>query len=217
MPAKPPSPLSVVHAFRTGVRGFSRSPTTLLVRSAVVMAIPALVALIREATGNYWVNLVTWLLAVGIVGYAAWPLSRTALAAVSFDSEMSIDRDDWWVRDGFVRATAAFCFTAAVGTVFLVVPGIMVLMIYSLYPFAILEKRAKGFASLAMSSELSRGNRIPLLGLVMVSIALFAPSASLFFWGQGFWGTAALWALGAPALSLVAPTMAAAYRTVTRN
>ena len=182
------------------------------------MALPSALLLISHATENYWMELLTWLLVLGVAGYAAWPLSRTALAAVSPGPGGRWEQDDWWVRDGFVRATSAFLFTIAVGTVFLVVPGVMVLMIYSLYPFVIVEKRAKGFQSLALSSELSKGNRIPLLGLILVFLVLFAPSgALLYLWGTGPAGIIALWALGTPALSLAAATMAAAYRSVTQT
>ncbi len=187
------------------------------------MAVPALVLLVWQSSGSiqetnplfFWFYLLIWLGGFVATGYAGWPMARTALAAVSSDY-VAAD-DDWWVRDGFVRTTAVFCFTVAVGTVFLVVPGIMVLMIYSLYPFVIVDKKAKGFGSLAMSSELGKGNRMPLLGLMLAALLFFAPSIFLFFQIAGFPGIFALWVLGAPALSLVATIMAAAYRILTRR
>ena len=145
------------------------------------MAVPALVLLVWQSSGSirdtnplfFWFYLLVWLGGFVVTGYAGWPLARTALATASPDHSPA--DDDWWVRDGFVRTTAVFCFTVAVGTVFLVVPGIMVLMIYSLYPFVIVDKKAKGFGSLAMSSELGKGNRIPLLGLMVAALLFFAP------------------------------------------
>ena len=112
------------------------------------MALPSALLLISHATENYWMELLTWLLVLGVAGYAAWPLSRTALAAVSPGPGGRWEQDDWWVRDGFVRATSAFLFTiCGGGRCFLVVPGVMVLMIYSLYPFVIVEKEGQGISS----------------------------------------------------------------------
>ena len=185
------------------------------------MAVPSLVLLVWQSAENlretnplfFWFYLLIWLGGFVGTGYAGWPLARTALATASPDYIPS--DDDWWVRDGFVRTTAVFCFTVAVGTVFLVVPAILVLMIYSLYPFVIVDKKAKGFGSLALSSELGKGNRMPLLGLMLAALLFFSPAIFLFFQISGFPGILALWVLGAPALSLVATTMATAYRILT--
>ncbi len=200
---------------------FLRSPVPLLIRSLVLMAVPSLVLLVWQSAENlretntlfFWFYLLIWLGGFVVTGYAGWPLARTALSAVSPDYVLA--DDDWWVRDGFVRTTAVFCFTVAVGTVFLVVPAILVLMIYSLYPFVIVDKKAKGFGSLALSSELGKGNRMPLLGLMLAALLFYAPAIYLFFQVAGLPGILALWVLGAPALSLVATIMAAAYRILT--
>lgn len=177
------------------------------------MAVPAAVVLVRLAADGYWTNLVLWILALVVAGYAAWPVSRIALAAVSPGAPTPPSRDDWWVRDGFVRCSAVFFLTVAVGTVFFVVPGIMVLMIYSLYPFLIVERRAAGFPALAQSSQLTSGNRIRLLGVVVSCAVLFAPAAAAFYAGnQGLATTIALWLLGAPALAFGFTSLAAAYR-----
>lgn len=202
---------------------FLRSPAPLLIRSLVLMAVPSLVLLVWQSAENlrgtnslfFWFYLLIWLGGFVVTGYASWPLARTALAAVSPDYVPA--DDDWWVRDGFVRTTALFCFTVAVGTVFLVVPAILVLMIYSLYPFVIVDKKAKGFGSLAMSSELGKGNRMPLLGLMVAALLFFAPAIVLFFQIEGPPGILALWVLGAPAFSLVTTIMAAAYRILTSH
>ena len=200
---------------------FLRSPVPLLIRSLVLMAVPCMVLLVWQSAESlretntlfFWFYLLVWLGGFFVTGYAGWPLARTALSAVSPDYVLA--DDDWWVRDGFVRTTAVFCFTVAVGTVFLVVPAILVLMIYSLYPFVIVDKKAKGFVSLAFSSELGKGNRMPLLGLMLAALLFFAPAIFLFFQVAGPPGILALWVLGAPALSLVATIMAAAYRILT--
>ncbi len=200
---------------------FLRSPVPLLIRSLVLMAVPSLVLLVWQSAESlretntlfFWFYLVVWLGGFFVTGYAGWPLARTALSAVSPDHVLA--DDDWWVRDGFVRTTAVFCFTVAVGTVFLVVPAILVLMIYSLYPFVIVDKKAKGFGSLAISSELGKGNRMPLLVLMLAALLFFAPAIVLFSQIAGPPGILALWALGTPALSLVATIMAAAYRILT--
>ena len=216
MPSREPPVLQVGNTLREGLAGYRRDPASLLVRSAYLMAVPTAILLLDRSTDNYWANLAAWLLGLVLGGYAAWPLSRTALAAVSPRRRSSLARDDWWVRDGFVRASAAFFFTVAVGTVFLIVPGLMVLMIYSLYPFLIVERRAEGFQALALSSELTRGNRIRLLRLVVVCLVLFAPAAALLY----LTGTSApvvigMLVLGTPALALASVIWAAAYRTIT--
>lgn len=215
MPGDNPPSIRIPTVFSEGVKVFLKSQTALLTRSLFVLAVPVMILLVDYANDNYWMNLLVWLVAVGGSGYATWPLSRAALAAASPEPSLASKRQDWWVRDGFVRATAAFSFTVAVGTLFLVIPGLMVLMIYTFYPFLIVEKRAKGFAALAKSSELTKGNRIPLLGLVLASAVLFVPAGALFYlWGPGPLGIFALWVVGAPALSVAAATMAEAYRTV---
>ena len=208
-------------AFGHGVSAFLRSPVPLLIRSLVLMAVPSLVLLVWQSAESmretnplfFWFYLLIWLGGFVATGYTGWPLARTALATASPDYTPA--DDDWWVRDGFVRTTAVFCFTVAVGTVFLVVPAILVLMIYSLYPFVIVDRKAKGFGSLAMSSEFGKGNRLPLLGLMLAALLFFAPAIVLFFQNPGLPGILALWLLGAPALSLVATIMAAAYRILT--
>lgn len=185
------------------------------------MAVPVAVLLVWRASEStretnllfFWIYLLIWMGSFLVTGYVGWPLARTALAAVSPDARPG--GDDWWVRDGFVRATAAFSFTVAVGMVFLVIPGLMVLMIYTFYPFLIIEKKAKGFLSLAHSAELTRGNRMRLLVLVLILVVLFIPAATLFYlWGPGVGGLLAAWILGAPVPALGAVTMAAAYRTL---
>lgn len=187
-----------------------------MVRAAVLMAVPTGVLLVALATGNYWTNLALWILALVVAGYAAWPVSRTALAAVSPGARAGPPRDDWWVRDGFVRSSAVFFLTVAVGTLFFIVPGIMVLMIYSLYLFLIVERRASGFQALALSAQLTSGNRIRFLGVVFVCAMLFVPGlaalAAINGGEQGLAGIMALWVLGTPALALSFTSLAAAYR-----
>lgn len=206
-----------------GIRAFLNSPTALTARSLYVLAVPAVVLAIWQASEStrasnplfFWVYLFIWFGSFFATGYVGWPLARTALAAASPD--LSSDRDDdWWVRDGFVRATAAFSFTVAVGMVFLVIPGLMVLMIYTFYPFLIIERKTRGFMSLAMSAELTSGNRIRLLVVALVMAVLFIPAAVWFYRsGPGMVGILGFWVLAAPALSVAAVTMAAAYRILT--
>ena len=198
--------------------GFGQNPSSLLIHSAYPMAVPTAVLLLDRSTDNYWANLAAWLLGLVLGGYAAWPLSRTALAVVSRGRLRVPAADDWWVRDGFVRASVAFFFTVAVGTVFLIVPGIMVLMIYSLYGFLIVEGRAKGFQALALSAELTRGNRIKMLRLLLVCLVLFAPAvAILYISGSSPSGIIGMLVVGTPALAMASATWAVAYRTITRT
>ncbi len=187
------------------------------------MVVPSTVLLVWQASANtradnplfFWVYLLIWLGSFAVAGYVGWPLARAAMAATAAQPERYTQRDDWWVRDGFVRTTAAFSFTVAVGMVFLVIPGVMVLMIYTFYPFLILDRKAKGFAALAASSELTRGKRTRLLALVLMLLVFFAPAGALFYlWGPGPIGIVAFWLLSAPALSVGAVTVAFAYRTV---
>ena len=216
MPSRKPPSILVISLLREGWAGFGRHPSSLLARSAYLMAVPTAVLLVGRSTDNYWAELAVWLLGLVLGGYAAWPLSRTALVVVSAGSRGGSSGGDWWVRDGFVRASVAFFFTVAVGTVFLIVPGIMVLMIYSFYAFLIVERRAKGFQALALSSELTRGNRIRLLRLALVCLALFAPAAALLYLSQSSTpGIIGMLVLGTPALALTSTTGAAAYRTIT--
>ena len=211
-------PLPVGRVLQNGLAGFRAGGGALLARAGVLMAVPAGVLLLDLAAGSYWTNLALWILALVVAGYAAWPISRTALAAVSPGAPAAPSRDDWWVRDGFVRCSAVFFLTVAVGTVFFVVPGIMVLMIYSLYPFLILERRASGFAALAMSSQLTSGNRIRLLGVVLACAVPFAPGAAAFYAGnQGLAAIIALWLLGTPALAFGFTSLVAAYRELARG
>ncbi len=215
-----PLPLPLGTVLLQGIRAFLNSPAALTARSLYVSAVPAVVLVIWQASENtregnplfFWVYLFIWCGSFFVTGYVGWPLARTALAAASAD--LSSDRDDdWWVRDGFVRATAAFSFTVAVGMVFLVIPGLMVLMIYTFYPFLIIEKKTKGFMSLAMSAELTRGNRMRLLVVVLVMAVLFVPAGALFYlWEPGLARVLAFWVLSAPALAVAAATVAAAYR-----
>lgn len=206
-------PLPVGRVLRNGLAGFHAGGGALVVRAAVLMAVPTAVLLARLATDGYWTNLALWILALVVAGYAAWPVSRTALAAVSSRARTGPPRDDWWVRDGFVRSSAVFFLTVAVGTVFFIVPGIMVLMIYSLYPFLIVERRASGFQALALSSQVTSGNRIRLLGVVLVCVMLFVPGVVALYGGnQGLAGIIALWVLGTPALAVSFTSLAAAYR-----
>ena len=216
MPRREPPAVRAGGVLREGLAGFGRDPSSLLIRSAYLMAVPTAVLLVSRSTDNYWANLLVWLLGLALGGYAAWPLSRTALAAVSPGRGRTLSGEDWWVRDGFVRASAAFYFTVAVGTLFLIVPGIMVLMIYSLYPFLIVERKAEGFQALALSSELTRGNRIRLLGLVVICLAQFVPAGALLYWaGTNPLGIVGVLVLGTPALALTSTIGAAAYRTLT--
>ena len=216
MPSREPPALRIGSVFREGVAAFGRNASSLLIRSAYLMAVPTAVLLVSRSTDNYWANLLVWLLGLALGGYAAWPLSKTALAAVSPGRGRRPSDDDWWVRDGFVRASAAFYFTVAVGTLFLIVPGIMVLMIYSLYPFLIVERRAEGFQALALSSELTRGNRIRLLRLVVICLALFVPAGALVYRaGADPLGIVGVLVLGTPALALTSTIGAAAYRSLT--
>lgn len=217
MPSREPPALRVGSVFGEGLAGFGRHPASLLARATYLMAVPTAVLLLRQATDNFWANLVVWLLGLVLGGYAAWPLSRAALATVS-PGRRKLPADDWWVRDGFVRTSVTFYFTVAVGTLLLFVPGIMVLMIYSLYPFLIIERRARGLEALALSSELTRGNRIRLLQLVVICLVLFVPGAALLYrYGSSPLGAIGMLVAGTPALALASATWAAAYRTITRT
>ncbi len=209
-------PLPVGRVLQEGLAGFRAGSGPLTIRAAVLMAVPAGILLVRLATGSYWTNLVLWIWALVMGGYLAWPLSRTALAAVSPGTRTGPPRDDWWVRDGFVRCSVAFLLTVAVGTVFFIVPGIMVLMIYSLYPFLIVERKARGFHALAGSAQLTSGNRMRLLGVVFVCVLLFVPGMALYAWSQGLAGIIALWVLGTPAIAISFTSVAAAYRELAR-
>ena len=216
MPPRKPPPLPVGRVLAGGVTGFRKHANRLLIHSSYLMSVPALVLLVRQANDGYWLNLLMWLLGMVLGGYAAWPLSGTALGAATPGWSGRSPGEDWWVRDGFVRTSVTFFLTVAVGTVFLVVPGIMVLMIYSLYPFAIVERRAAGFGALALSSEMSRGNRIRLLRVMVVCLAFFAPAVAALYLGNGsIWGVAGFWMLGIPAAAAGFTTMAVAYRSIT--
>lgn len=206
-------PLPVGKVLGNGLAGLRAGGGVLMIRSGVLMAVPAALLLVQLSTDSYWTNLVAWILALVLAGYAAWPLSRTALAAVSPGRRARPAKDDWWVRDGFVRASVVFYLTVAVGTVFFVVPGIMVMMIYSLYPFLIVERKVSGFQALARSSELTSGNRIRLLGVIFACVVLFVPGVlGLAAAGQGLAGVIAFWVLGIPALAFSFTSVAAAYR-----
>ena len=186
-----------------------------MLHSALVLAVPAAVLLFRRATDDYWTNLAVWLAALVLAGYASWPLSRTALASVSPGSSGRAAQEDWWVRDGFVRASVIFFITVSVGLLFLVIPGLMVLMIYSLYPFVIIERKAAGLQALTRSSELTGGNRIRLLRLLLISLLTLAPAvAALYVWGADPWGIIVAWVLGVPGLALTSANVAAAYRII---
>jgi len=222
LPEENPS-LGVPRVLAEGVGAFFRYPRALLARSALVMVIPAVVLLVWQSSADtrdanplfFWVYLLIWFGSFPVAGYVSWPLARAALAAASPQPGPYLHPDDWWVRDGFVRATAVFSFTVAVGSLFLVIPGLMVLMIYTFYPFLIVDRRAEGFRALATSSELTRGNRMALLVLVLILALLFTPAGFLFYmWTPGFAGAVALWLLGAPALAIGATTMATAYLTI---
>lgn len=225
MPDNKPLPLSLGTVLSEGIRAFLNSSTALMTRSLYVLAVPGVVLAIWQASEStresnplfFWIYLFIWFGSFFATGYVGWPLARTALAAAT--PGLSSDRDDdWWVRDGFVRATAAFSFTVAVGMVFLVIPGLMVLMIYTFYPFLIIERKTRGFMSLAMSAELTSGNRMRLLVVALVMVALFIPAAAWFYRsGPGMVGILGFWVLAAPALSVAAATMAAAYRILTDN
>ncbi len=209
----PPTSLPIAAILAEGVAVFRKDAGRFVIRAAPLMAIPTLVIAVRQATGDYWLNLLLWLLSLILAGYAMWPLSRSVLSAVSARAVTPPPRDDWWVRDGFVRTSVAFFLTVAVGIVFLVVPGFMVAMIYGLYPFLIIERRARGFQALALSSDLTRGNRIRLLRLQLVCLLLFAPGgACLYLWSSNPLGMVAFWAVGTPALAAAFSTMAVAYR-----
>lgn len=215
------SPLPVGTVFGRGVRAFFLYPGPLMARSLVLLAVPAIVLLIWQASEAmretnplfFWVYLLIWLGSFVVAGYVGWPLARAALAAAA--SDYTPQDEDWWVRDGFVRATAVFSSTVAVGFLFLLIPGLMVLMIYTFYPFLIIERKSKGFLSLAVSAELTRGNRMRLLVLVLILTALFIPAGWLFYlWTPGTLGILAFLLLGAPALAISAATVAVAYRTI---
>jgi hypothetical protein len=164
----------------------------------------------------FWVYLIIWLGSFAVAGYVGWPLAQTALAAAS--PEYTPQEGDWWVRDGFVRATAVFSSTVAVGFLFLLIPGLMVLMIYTFYPFLIIEHKSKGFLSLAVSAEMTRGNRMRLLVLVLMLTTLFIPAGWLFYLlTPGMLGILAFWLLGAPPLAIAAAAVAAAYRTISES
>lgn len=212
-------PLPVGRVLRNGLAGFRAGGGPLVARAGILMAVPTAVRLVSVATGNYWTNLALWILALVVAGYGAWPVSRTALAAVSPGAGTGPPRDDWWARDGFVRSSAVFFLTVAVGTLFFIVPGIMVLMIYSLYAFLIVERRATGFQALARSAEMTSGNRIRLLGVVFVCALLFVPGVAALYWmgtlnggGQEVAGSIAFWLLGTPAVAISFTSVAAAYR-----
>lgn len=215
------SPLPIGAVLAHGVRAFFREPAPLMARSLLLLTVPAVVLLIWQASEStretnplfFWVYLLIWLGSFVVAGYLGWPLARAALAAASPDRPPQ--EGDWWVRDGFVRATAVFSSTVAVGFLFLLIPGLMVLMIYTFYPFLIIERKSKGFLSLAVSAELTRGNRMRLLVLVLVLTVLFIPAGWLFYlWTPGTLGILAFWLLGAPALAIGAATVAAAYRAI---
>lgn len=214
--------LPVGRVLRKGLDGFRAGGGALMIRAAVLMGVPAGLLVVQSVTG-YWTDLALWILALVVAGYAAWPISRTSLAVVSPGSRTGPPQEDWWVRDGFVRCSAVFFLTVAVGTVFFIVPGIMVLMIYSLYAFLIVERRASGFQALARSAEMTSGNRIRLLGVVFVCAVLFVPGLAALYWiatlyggEQGLAGIIALWILGTPAVALSFTSLAAAYRELTQ-
>jgi len=208
-------------------RGFRGNSYPLMARASLLMAVPAIVLLINTTDPNFLAYLAFWTLGLAIVGYTAWPLARAALAAVT--PELGARSDDWWVRDGFVRASMGFFLTFGVGVVLFVVPALMVAMIYSLYPFLIIEKRAKGMQALAVSSEWSTGNRLRILRVLIFGMALFVPALiSLNFVRQdtSFMGmelgdiavvaTFGFWVFGTPALAFSSVLVAAVYREIAK-
>ena len=56
-------PLPVGRVLRNGLSGFLAGSGALMVRAALLMAVPTGVPLVRQATGSYWTNLALWILA----------------------------------------------------------------------------------------------------------------------------------------------------------
>ena len=62
MSRREPSSIHITSVFRKGLSGFGKHPSTLLIHSAYLMAVPTSVLLVRQATENFWANLLLWLL-----------------------------------------------------------------------------------------------------------------------------------------------------------
>ena len=222
--------LRIFAVLAEGIAAFRKHRGTLLARSALLMAVPSVVILVWQSSADtradnplfFWAYLLIWFGSFAVAGYVGWPLARAALAAASENPHPYLQREDWWVRDGFVRTTATFSFTVAVGMVFLVIPGLMVLMIYTFYPFLIIDRRAKGFTALAASSELTKGNRIPLLLLVLILTVFFVPAGAVLLapavanFLPGLMRILVAWALSLPAISVAVVTAATAYQRLTK-
>ncbi|HBL18142.1 MAG: hypothetical protein A2X36_13810 [Elusimicrobia bacterium GWA2_69_24] len=108
---------------------------------------------------------------------------------------------DWRALPAFFASSFIVYLAVLIGLVFLVAPGAFLLSAWCLFPLVLAAEQAGPIAALRRSWRLSAGSRLPLLGLILLSILLAA--AGLLACGFGIF--------------LSAPVVAVAWARVYRD
>ncbi len=97
-------------------------------------------------------------------------------AVLKVASDVAPSTDDFMpetsVALSFIWATIIFCFFAFVGTLLLVIPGIIVILRLSLVYYFVIDKKIKGWDATKASWEATKGYSWSMLGFFVCSIII---------------------------------------------
>jgi hypothetical protein len=188
----------------------------------VFVLLDLLSALIDRAAGNGWAEGVFWSVAAAVIAVVGYFWVQAALVETVNDvrdgrADRTIGETYSAVRPRLAAATVAGVLAAigiGIGLIFLIVPGLYLLTIWSmLIPVIVIERRSAGEA-FTRSREIVRGNGWSMFALVIVtflSVAVIsAVIRALFLPLPGFLD---VWLGSVVAHSLTVPFAAAALTT----
>jgi uncharacterized membrane protein len=179
-----PSPsLDITEAFRAGWRGFVANVGPMLVVALIVWLVTGLVNWWSTDTAGVVGLLLNWVsFFVGqLVGIVWIALALAVLDGREISSDTLLPSGQVFVS--YLIASLLFSIMVVVGLVLLIIPGIIVALVFGLYGWALVDHRLDPVEALRHSSRITSGNRLQLLGFVLVALVVNIIGVLLFIVG----------------------------------
>lgn len=167
-----PSRFEIATALAQGWRSFAPNVVPMAAYAAAVLVVNLAISWITRGEAGFFESSLNSLVSFVISQMIAIGWLRIALDIVD-NVPVTLDRvrESYGVLVPYLIAAIVFSILATVGFILLVVPGIIVLVVFGFYGWALVDGRSRdAFDALRFSAEITRGERLHLLGFGIVLV-----------------------------------------------
>lgn len=172
-------------AIMQGWRSFVANVVPMAAYAGIVLVVNLLVSWLTRGETGFFGSLINSLVSFVISQLIAIGWLRIALDIVDgVPVTMDRVRESFGVLVPYIIAAIVFSIMVGIGFVLLIVPGIIVLVVFGFYGWALVDGRCRdAFEALRFSAEITRGERLHLFGFGVVIVLLNLLGVLLFVVG----------------------------------